>query len=137
MVSFFGTDTSPSSACSSPTIIRKTVVLPDPFGPTRPTFSLGLSWNEASTKRTWRPYCLLIFENAITSFISGAVLRIRRLASAAKRVFRNTELFRRVLEPLVRARQVMRNVAAIAAGDLIDHFRDDAGKRLRWILEPV
>src|SRR6185369_11055285 len=61
MVSFFGTDTSPSSGASSPTIMRKSVVLPDPLGPTRPTFSPGLSWNEASTKRTCRPYCLLIF----------------------------------------------------------------------------
>ena len=33
MVSFFGTDTSPSSGASSPTIIRKSVVLPAPFGP--------------------------------------------------------------------------------------------------------
>ena len=39
MVSFFGTETSPSSAVSSPTIIRKSVVLPAPFGPTSPTFS--------------------------------------------------------------------------------------------------
>ena len=60
MVSFFGTDTSPSSGPSSPTIMRKSVVLPAPFGPTRPTFSPGLSWKEASTKRTCRPYCLLM-----------------------------------------------------------------------------
>src|SRR5882762_4024903 len=66
MVSFFGTETSPSSGDSSPTIIRKIVVLPAPLGPTRPTFSPGLSWNEASTKRTCRPYCLLIFERDIT-----------------------------------------------------------------------
>ena len=46
MVSFFGTETSPSSGASSPTIMRKSVVLPDPLGPTRPTFSPGLSWNE-------------------------------------------------------------------------------------------
>jgi uncharacterized protein (DUF1501 family) len=39
----FGTDTSPSSGASSPTIIRKSVVLPAPFGPTRPTFSPALS----------------------------------------------------------------------------------------------
>ena len=67
MVSFFGTDTSPSSGASSPTIIRNSVVLPEPFGPTRPTFSPGLSWNEASTKRTCRPYCLLTLENEIIS----------------------------------------------------------------------
>ncbi len=65
MDSLRGTDTSPSSACSSPVIIRKSVVLPEPFGPTRPTFSPGLSWNEASTNRTCLPYCLLIPEKAI------------------------------------------------------------------------
>ena len=48
-----------------PTIIRKRVVLPAPFGPTSPTFSPGLSWNEASTKRICRPYCLLMRERAI------------------------------------------------------------------------
>src|SRR5512139_670245 len=62
---FFGTDTSPSSGDSSPVIIRKMVVLPAPLGPTRPTFSPGLSWNEASTNRTWRPYCLLILDREI------------------------------------------------------------------------
>ena len=65
MVSFFGTETSPSSGASSPTIRRKSVVLPAPFGPTSPTFSPGLSWNEASTKRSWRPYCLLMRANEI------------------------------------------------------------------------
>src|SRR6187455_2433463 len=60
MVRRFGTDTSPSSGASSPTIMRKSVVLPDPLGPTRPTFSPGLSWKEASTKRICRPYCLLM-----------------------------------------------------------------------------
>ena len=65
MDSFFGTETSPSSGFSSPVIMRKSVVLPAPFGPTSPTFSVGLSWNEASTKRIWRPYCLLTPEKAI------------------------------------------------------------------------
>src|SRR4051794_40350713 len=37
--------------------MRKRVVLPDPLGPTRPTFSPAFSWNEASTKSNWRPYC--------------------------------------------------------------------------------
>src|SRR3990172_8425719 len=59
MVSFFGTEISPSSGTSSPAIRRNKVVLPDPFGPTRPTVSPGLSWKEASTKRSCRPYCLL------------------------------------------------------------------------------
>src|ERR671920_1497794 len=58
MVSFFGTETSPSSGVSSPTIIRNSVVLPAPLGPTRPTFSPGFNWNDASTKRICRPYCL-------------------------------------------------------------------------------
>src|SRR5215471_16814203 len=65
IVSFLGTVTSPSSALSSPTIMRNSVVLPDPFGPTRPTFSPGFSWNEASTKRTCRPYCLLTRDKEI------------------------------------------------------------------------
>src|SRR5258705_4195321 len=65
MVSLFGTETSPSSADSSPTIIRNSVVLPAPLGPTRPTFSPGLSWKDASTKSTCRPYCLLTREKEI------------------------------------------------------------------------
>src|SRR5881227_228080 len=56
---FLGTVMVPSSALSSPLIIRKRVVFPAPFGPTSPAFSPGLSWKEASTKMTWRPYCLL------------------------------------------------------------------------------
>ena len=35
------------------------VVLPEPLGPTRPTFSPELTWNEASTKSTCAPYCLV------------------------------------------------------------------------------
>jgi hypothetical protein len=38
-----GTETAPSSGVSSPTTIRKSVVLPDPLGPTRPTFSPGFN----------------------------------------------------------------------------------------------
>src|SRR6516225_2799288 len=68
MVSRFGTDTSPSSGSSSPTTIRNNVVLPAPFGPTSPTFSPGLSWNEASTNSSCLPYCLLILENEIIRF---------------------------------------------------------------------
>jgi hypothetical protein len=43
----------------------KIVVLPAPFGPTSPAFSPGFNWNEASTKRTCLPYCLLMLANAI------------------------------------------------------------------------
>src|SRR5215813_215208 len=68
MVTRFGTDTSPSSGSSSPTTMRNNVVLPAPFGPTRPTFSPGLSWNEASTNTSCLPYCLLILENEIICF---------------------------------------------------------------------
>src|ERR1043166_6022376 len=62
---FFGTETTPSSALSSPAIIRKSVVFPAPFGPTRPARSPALSWNDASTKMTCRPYCLLTLEKEI------------------------------------------------------------------------
>src|ERR1700684_3256458 len=65
MVNFFGTETSPSSRSSSPTIMRKRVVLPAPLGPTRPTFSPGLSWNDASTNTSCLPYCLLMLEREI------------------------------------------------------------------------
>src|SRR5262245_31651245 len=65
MVSRRGTDTSPSSGASSPVINRKMVVLPAPFGPTRPTFSPGFSWKEASTNRICRPYCLLTLTREI------------------------------------------------------------------------
>src|SRR4030095_2095230 len=75
MVSFFGTDTSPSSGDSSPTIILKRVVFPAPFGPTRPTLSPGFSWNEASTNRIWRPYCLL---TRVKDIIVRATPDIRR-----------------------------------------------------------
>src|SRR5947207_10105714 len=65
MESFLGTVMVPSSADSSPAIIRKSVVLPAPFGPTSPARSPGLSWKEASTKTTCRPYCLLTEEKEI------------------------------------------------------------------------
>src|SRR5690349_24509170 len=83
MVSRFGTETSPSSGPSSATIMRKSVVFPAPFGPTRPTFSPGLSWKEASTKRTCRPYCLLTLENEI---IEGSIVRAGRLRDGLKAV---------------------------------------------------
>ena len=52
-------------------IMRNSVVLPDPLGPTKPIFSPGLSWNEASTKRTCLPYCLLTLENEIMRLASA------------------------------------------------------------------
>ena len=67
----------PRRATSSPTIIRNSVVLPAPFGPTRPTFSPGLSWKEASTKRTCRPYCLLMREKEIMTDVHGTRPSIR------------------------------------------------------------
>ena len=42
MVSFFGTETSPSSGASSPTIIRNSVVLPEPFGPDETDLLAGI-----------------------------------------------------------------------------------------------
>ena len=38
-----GNRDAPSSGSSSPTIMRKSVVLPEPLGPTRPTFSPGFN----------------------------------------------------------------------------------------------
>src|SRR5258706_2654611 len=74
MVIFFGTETSPSSADSSPTIMRKSVVFPAPFGPTRPALSPGLSWNDASTKTSCRPYCLEILLRLIMNARQNAAV---------------------------------------------------------------
>src|SRR5438270_8041923 len=75
MVKRLGTETSPSSGSSSPTTMRKSVVFPAPLGPTRPTFSPGLSWNDASTKTSCLPYCLLILEKEIIQFQANRILR--------------------------------------------------------------
>src|SRR5688500_14295503 len=85
MVSFFGTETSPSSGDSSPTIIRNSVVLPEPFGPTSPTFSPGLNWNDASTNRICRPYCLLMRLNEITARRDSSSGRARRAEPDGRR----------------------------------------------------
>src|ERR1051326_7478514 len=73
MVSFFGIWIVPSSGSSSPVIRRKSVVLPDPFGPTRPTVAPGLSWSDASTKRICLPYCLLMPVSEIMQTLSVAL----------------------------------------------------------------
>src|SRR5262245_8849291 len=58
--------TCPASGCSSRTIIRKMVVLPDPFGPTRPTFSPRKTLIAASRKRICLPCCLETESSRIT-----------------------------------------------------------------------
>src|SRR4051812_32594450 len=55
----------PSSGCSSPVIIRNSVVLPDPLGPTSPTFSPLCSAAEASMKSRWWPFCLEMLSRRI------------------------------------------------------------------------
>src|ERR1700733_6409778 len=77
MVSFFGTETSPSSGDSSPTTIRNRVVLPEPLGPTSPTFSPGFNWKEASTNTNCFPYCLLILEKEIKRGFAAVISRIQ------------------------------------------------------------
>src|SRR5882672_2950981 len=58
-------ETWPSSGSSWPEIIRKSVVLPAPFGPTRPIFSPFWRAAEASMKRIWWPTCLLTLSRRI------------------------------------------------------------------------
>src|SRR5207248_6609743 len=58
-------ETWPSSGGSWPEIIRKSVVLPAPFGPTRPIFSPFWRAAEASMKRIWWPTCLLTLSRRI------------------------------------------------------------------------
>ena len=52
-----GNDTSPSSADSSPTIIRNSVVLPAPVGPTRPTFVAGIELEGGVDEEDLPPVC--------------------------------------------------------------------------------
>src|SRR4051812_23290512 len=140
MVSFFGTETSPSSGASSPTIIRNSVVLPDPFGPTSPTFSPGLSWNDASTKRTCRPYCLLIRVNETISANHPGRRREpvqRRVADrrAGWRVEgdRRLDRFGGALEEAldVGGHQRRRRLVARARGTVEGAARLDVGERFR------
>ena len=71
MVTPRSTATWPSSGCSWPVIIRNSVVLPAPLGPTRPTFSPFWSAAEASMKRIWWPFCLEMLSRRIMG--SGAL----------------------------------------------------------------
>src|SRR5688572_30683926 len=91
MVARLGTDTSPSSGCSSPVMRRNSVDLPAPLGPTRPTFSPALSWSDASTNSTCWPWRLLMLVRAIKGAGKGSaepgrggeVLRDGRAAAGA------------------------------------------------------
>src|SRR6267142_4056960 len=65
MVTPRSTSTWPSSGCSWPVIIRNSVVLPDPLGPTGPTFSPFWIAADASMKRIWWPFCLLTLSRRI------------------------------------------------------------------------
>jgi hypothetical protein len=67
MVTPRSTDTCPSSGGSSPVIMRKSVVLPAPLGPTRPTFSPLASAADASTNSRCWPFCLDMLSNRIIS----------------------------------------------------------------------
>ena len=60
------TETCPPSGSSSRLMRRKMVVLPEPFGPTSPTFSPRLIDADASRKRIWWPCCLLMESRRIT-----------------------------------------------------------------------
>src|SRR5882757_4465585 len=68
-------DTCPSSGCSCPEIIRNSVVLPAPFGPTRPIFSPFWRAAEASMKRIWWPTCLLTLSRRIMRSCGWTSLR--------------------------------------------------------------
>src|SRR4051812_2195804 len=65
MVTPRSTATWPSSGASSPVIMRNSVVLPEPLGPTRPTFSPRCSAAEASMNRRWWPFCLEMLSRRI------------------------------------------------------------------------
>ena len=60
------TRSTPASGSSSPTIIRKSVVLPAPFGPTMPTMPPGGSEKERSSNRSLSPKPLASLSAATT-----------------------------------------------------------------------
>src|SRR4051812_14534410 len=84
MVTPRSTTTWPSSGCSSPVIIRNRVVLPEPLGPTRPTFSPRWSAADASMKRSWWPFCLLMLSRRIIAGRGTGKLRRRYATSRAR-----------------------------------------------------
>src|SRR3954470_23542226 len=86
MVTPRSTATWPSSGVSSPVIIRNNVVLPDPLGPTRPTFSPFWIAAEASMKRSWWPFCLLTLSRRImcTRGRGNVAVHLGHLARARK-----------------------------------------------------
>src|SRR4051794_37651344 len=81
-------DTWPASGDSSRVTMRKSVVLPEPFGPTNPTFSPRLTVADASSNRIWRPCRLLIESNRITVDdlyrLYGVALYLRLTAGGRK-----------------------------------------------------
>src|ERR1700722_11560868 len=79
MVTPRSTATWPSSGASSPVIIRNSVVLPAPLGPTRPTFSPRSSDAEASMNRIWWPICLEMLSRRI--MLDGSLKTSRPLES--------------------------------------------------------
>src|SRR5436309_6589675 len=70
-------ETCPSSGSSSPAIIRNSVVLPAPLGPTRPIFSPLFRAAEASMNRIWWPACLLTLSRRIMRS-SGGIFALQR-----------------------------------------------------------
>src|SRR5438132_2261784 len=118
IVILLGTDTSPSSGVSSPTIMRNSVVFPDPFGPTRPTFSPGLSWKDASTNRICLPYCLLTFENEIIRRSSLFLQRGRPVQHHHERLGRRIDDLAHEESSSVARRLVSVRSSAAAAADV-------------------
>src|SRR5579883_2450556 len=66
--------------------MRKTVDLPEPLGPTRPTFSPRKTLIEASRKRICRPCCFEIESRRITLPPDAPVTHVRLAEVVAGRV---------------------------------------------------
>jgi hypothetical protein len=75
------TTTWPSSGGSWPVTMRNSVVLPAPFGPTRPIFSPRCNAAEASMNRSCWPFCLLMLSRRIIG-VRG-LARFRRAYATA------------------------------------------------------
>src|SRR5574341_1574639 len=76
MVAVFVRRTCPASASISPVRIRQSVVLPAPFGPTRPMRCPRVMCHVRSLKTTCPPKDLLMFSSWITRLVLTLVLQL-------------------------------------------------------------
>src|SRR3954447_12760316 len=140
----------PSSGCSSPAIIRKSVVLPAPFGPTTPTMPAGGSEKVRSSTSNRSPKPLRTPSASITTSPSrgpggmwiSTPSSFTLCSSASRRSYAPSRALAFAWRGLVRAapRLGLRGAGARAGAHPLELARERAAaRRLRFLLvrEPV